>query len=1091
MKKLLAVLLFAFLPAMAAVRDGRVIVSSASKPAFGQNYLITVYEVGAQVASGSASTTISVREGHGFAAGDKLIVNTDTSRYRTVSSTTDTTIEVTSAVSVAQGDLLVNLGTDSGSASPNYDGSGLTVYSDMGLDTALLNSTTQTNSTGAYRYYYGGQAVWELVRSGGGTPVALYQVNAIGDASSIYTSFDGLFTCDVTGTCEMTNPLMNTVPLDTLSSTFSGIRVENTFTNTQSSGANLEGIFAINRYGLSGSGGTTTAPGIALGGYSELRGNSTNTTFGIYGGEFATTVYDTANVGFGFGSLNLCQVESGGTGTFTACNGSSSIARVQSGGTGTIATSRGSYALSQMNGAGTITDAIGVEADVTDTGSGDITSAYGVKVPAITAGAVNNYGIKIGAASGGVGGVNYSLKVDGGFTKLDGAMMLGSCSDTASASPLPADLCNIITITGSANITSINTCNTFGKGRKLTVQCGTATAKIVNGSNLKLGKDYTCFTDGALELMCDGTNWLEVSRKINYAETLSSETLGTGESEFSSAICTVAGTATGGILAEGSSGSGQSALCWGSGGNSDKTIYLPTFTNTVGQSAGVSWAFATTNSYSDISSAAATMPTADGYLRVDPDENDTTAFSETNPAGINKSGTTTGFKDGLVEDIRDGKFKLLSSAPQPWGSEAGSAPAATAAQVPFVVEPRYWDSTDLLNDDGYDGTRDGDSWSCGPNLKTCSSTTTRICALDADCPGAETCNGAYSQEYRTCPSGHTTGGVTRATTGQDKSYWYTGQWNVNSSDSGRLGPGPAIFQVRYPQVDDGDGTQEANEHVNKPIFSVGFGGAAIYMPETDNGYTYSYFTVYRPNDDTNWADNQVNMPYVSINKQGFFADGGAYFGNTLTWPKPDNSGTIYGTTTTNSFNVMVHKDVADADASLLVYGPGNNNTAAENAPMALFLSAVNNGTIQTDLRLSAGNVKEVLGVYENSVLRMASFCNVTGGSCAADLDNSQLIEWEGLTADGSETRLTITEPTADRNVKLPDASGTVGIGSGGANNGSVYWGVKTATSASFDTGTEVCAAAGLACQTTADALGTPIACGTAHTVIDQWLAFCK
>ncbi len=56
--------------------------------------------------------------------------------------------------------------------------------------------------------------------------------------------------------------------------------------------------------------------------------------------------------------------------------------------------------------------------------------------------------------------------------------------------------------------------------------------------------------------------------------------------------------------------------------------------------------------------------------------------------------------------------------------------------------------------------------------------------------------------------------------------------------------------------------------------------------------------------------------------------------------------------------------------------------------------------------------------------------------------------FEGATADAFETSLTVTDPTADRTVTLPDASGTVlltnGAMSGGTVNGSVIGGVTPA-----------------------------------------------
>lgn len=58
-------------------------------------------------------------------------------------------------------------------------------------------------------------------------------------------------------------------------------------------------------------------------------------------------------------------------------------------------------------------------------------------------------------------------------------------------------------------------------------------------------------------------------------------------------------------------------------------------------------------------------------------------------------------------------------------------------------------------------------------------------------------------------------------------------------------------------------------------------------------------------------------------------------------------------------------------------------------------------------------------------------------------------------------------------------------------SGVVFWGVTTAEDATLDTGSEVCATNGFTCVTTNDVLATPIACGTAHTDHDYWLAFCR
>jgi hypothetical protein len=158
------------------VREHRVLISSVGDPDFGASYYVTAYEVGAQVTSGSPGNTVTVRAGHGFAALDKFIVGTSTAQFKTILSVTATvlTLNVGQTVTVAAGDLLVNLGADTGSSLPNYDGAGLTVYTDMDYSNEAIDNTVTTDANGRYRYYHKGIAVWELVRSSLTAPFALY-----------------------------------------------------------------------------------------------------------------------------------------------------------------------------------------------------------------------------------------------------------------------------------------------------------------------------------------------------------------------------------------------------------------------------------------------------------------------------------------------------------------------------------------------------------------------------------------------------------------------------------------------------------------------------------------------------------------------------------------------------------------------------------------------------------------------------------------------------------------------------------------------------------------------------------------------------
>jgi len=206
--------------------------------------------------------------------------------------------------------------------------------------------------------------------------------------------------------------------LGSLTGAVTGLEVNQTFLGSNASSSDeLSGIFAINRYGESGSGGSTNATAIAVGGYNEFRGSSTQTTSPSIGGEFASTVYNTATVFAGFGASNYCQVESGGVGTFTTCTGIYGESRIQTGGTGTFSKGVGISGVASMHGSGTMTNGVGGEFSVADDGAGSIATATGVNVTAVTAGGTNNYGVRIAGASGGSTN-NVALQVDSGETRF-------------------------------------------------------------------------------------------------------------------------------------------------------------------------------------------------------------------------------------------------------------------------------------------------------------------------------------------------------------------------------------------------------------------------------------------------------------------------------------------------------------------------------------------------------------------------------------------------------------------------------------------------------------------------------------------------
>lgn len=155
------------------VREGRVLIPTAGKPAFGMGFFVMACKVGAQVSQASSGTTIAVREGHGFAVDDKFIVGTDITKYRRVTAVSAASLSVDSSVPVASGELLINLGQDNGSTEPFFDNPGTLIYTDMDYSNLAVNSTVECDAEGRYRFWHTGIDIWDLALAGG-TPFAIY-----------------------------------------------------------------------------------------------------------------------------------------------------------------------------------------------------------------------------------------------------------------------------------------------------------------------------------------------------------------------------------------------------------------------------------------------------------------------------------------------------------------------------------------------------------------------------------------------------------------------------------------------------------------------------------------------------------------------------------------------------------------------------------------------------------------------------------------------------------------------------------------------------------------------------------------------------
>lgn len=148
-------------------RRDSVIPSVGGAPSFGAAYRVVVTPVGARASAASSGSTATVDAGHSFRVGDRALLRPGTDNVFTaaISAVTATAISWASATyQVSSGDRFANLGPDSGSATPAYDGSPMGIYEDADGGVAIANATVTCNAQGSYSYYHKADGrFWELI----------------------------------------------------------------------------------------------------------------------------------------------------------------------------------------------------------------------------------------------------------------------------------------------------------------------------------------------------------------------------------------------------------------------------------------------------------------------------------------------------------------------------------------------------------------------------------------------------------------------------------------------------------------------------------------------------------------------------------------------------------------------------------------------------------------------------------------------------------------------------------------------------------------------------------------------------------------
>ena len=140
------------------------------------NYSVRVTPVGGRVASASTGSTITFDSAHSFRPGDKFLRVDGAGAYTfsaAISSVTRTTIVFGSETySVAAGDLLANIGPDTGTTTPAYDGIRIGIFQARDGSSQYLTDKVNTDANGNYRYFHRGDGrMWEVFFDASDLPV--------------------------------------------------------------------------------------------------------------------------------------------------------------------------------------------------------------------------------------------------------------------------------------------------------------------------------------------------------------------------------------------------------------------------------------------------------------------------------------------------------------------------------------------------------------------------------------------------------------------------------------------------------------------------------------------------------------------------------------------------------------------------------------------------------------------------------------------------------------------------------------------------------------------------------------------------------
>jgi len=190
------------------------------------------------------------------------------------------------------------------------------------------------------------------------------------------------------------------------------------------------------------------------------------------------------------------------------------------------------------------------------------------------------------------------------------------------------------------------------------------------------------------------------------------------------------------------------------------------------------------------------------------------------------------------------------------------------------------------------------------------------------------------------------------------------------------------------------------------------------------------------------TDNSTNVTLVTTSHDYLSIAGQAITLNEIT---TDDLAADAVTAAKLADNAVVTANIVDANVTTAKIADGDvTNAKLANSSLTIGDSTIALGgtdtslTGLTDIDLTSGNKTIFDGVGSNvltigasgTTITIPGNLNVTGTTTTVDSTTIQITNsftFEGSTADANETVLGVVDPTADRTINLPDASGTVAL----------------------------------------------------------------